>query len=158
MLMRLMAAAAVTLALAAPVRAQAADDNLQLFRSVQKQVLQYPHFTIFDSVHAQFDEGVVTLSGKVTMPYKRNDLEKRVAKVDGNRAWLNIGSSSGVKVGDKFTLFNMGDAIVDPDTGQSLGASEKETGAGAVTEVQDRFAVITFTGSAKVKDTARKKQ
>jgi curli biogenesis system outer membrane secretion channel CsgG len=84
-------------------------------------------------------------------------LEGRIAKVDGNRAWLNIGSSSGVKVGDKFTVFNMGDAIVDPDTGQSLGASEKETGAGAVTEVQDRFAVITFTGSAKVKDTARKK-
>lgn len=80
---KLMAAAAVTLALAAPVRAQAADDTLQLFRSVQKQVLQYPHFTIFDSVHAQFDEGVVTLSGKVTMPYKRNDLEKRIARVDG---------------------------------------------------------------------------
>ena len=89
MLMRLMAAAAVTLALAAPVRAQAADDTLQLFRSVQKQVLQYPHFTIFDSVHTQFDEGVVTLSGKVTMPYKRNDLEKRIARVDGVTAVKN---------------------------------------------------------------------
>ena len=84
-------------------------------------------------------------------------LEGRVAKVDGNRAWLNIGSTSGVKVGDKFAVFNVGDAIVDPDTGQSLGASEKETGAGAVTEVADRFAVITFTGAAKVKDTVRKK-
>jgi hypothetical protein len=85
-------------------------------------------------------------------------LEGRIAKVDGNRAWLNIGSSSGVKVGDKFAVFNVGEAIVDPDTGQSLGASEKETGAGAVTEVAERFAVITFTGAAKVKDTARKKQ
>jgi curli biogenesis system outer membrane secretion channel CsgG len=84
-------------------------------------------------------------------------LEGRIAKVDGNRAWLNIGSSSGVKVGDKFVVFNAGDAIVDPDTGQSLGSSEKETGSGAVTEVQERFAVITFTGAAKVKDTARKK-
>jgi curli biogenesis system outer membrane secretion channel CsgG len=84
-------------------------------------------------------------------------LEGRIAKVDGNRAWLNIGSSSGVKVGDKFAVFNVGEAIVDPDTGQSLGASEKETGAGAVTEVAERFAVITFTGAAKVKDTARKK-
>jgi curli biogenesis system outer membrane secretion channel CsgG len=84
-------------------------------------------------------------------------LEARIAKVDGNRAWLNIGSSSGVKVGDKFAVFNVGDAIVDPDTGQTLGASEKETGAGDVVEVQDRFSVITFTGAAKVKDTARKK-
>jgi curli biogenesis system outer membrane secretion channel CsgG len=85
-------------------------------------------------------------------------LEARIAKVDGNRAWLNIGSSSGVKMGDKFAVFNMGDAIVDPDTGQSLGASEKETGTGAVTEVAERFSVITFTGAAKIKDTARKKQ
>lgn len=85
-------------------------------------------------------------------------LEGRVAKVDGNRAWINIGSAAGVKVGDKFTLFNIGEAIVDPDTGASLGADEKETGSGAVTEVQERFAVITFTGAAKVKDTARKKQ
>jgi curli biogenesis system outer membrane secretion channel CsgG len=84
-------------------------------------------------------------------------LEGRIAKVDGNRAWLNIGTTSGVKVGDKFAVFNVGDAIVDPDTGQSLGASEKETGAGAVTEVAERFAVITFTGAAKVKDTVRKK-
>ena len=30
-------------------------------------------------------DGVVTLTGKVTMPYKRNDIEKRVAKVDGVR-------------------------------------------------------------------------
>jgi hypothetical protein len=55
-------------------------------------------------------------------------------------------------------VFNIGEAIVDPDTGASLGADEKETGSGAVTDVQERFAVITFTGTAKVKDTARKKQ
>ena len=29
------------------------------------------------------DEGVVTLGGKVTMPYKRDDIGKRVAKVEG---------------------------------------------------------------------------
>jgi curli biogenesis system outer membrane secretion channel CsgG len=85
-------------------------------------------------------------------------LEARIAKVDGTRAWLNIGSAAGVKVGDKFAVFSIGEAIVDPDTGASLGADEKETGTGAVTEVQERFAIITFTGSAKVKDTARKKQ
>jgi curli biogenesis system outer membrane secretion channel CsgG len=85
-------------------------------------------------------------------------LEGRVAKVDGNRAWVNIGSSSGVKVGDQFAVFNVGEAIIDPDTGQSLGASEAETGAGAVTEVAERFAVIEFTGAAKIKDTVRKKR
>jgi hyperosmotically inducible protein len=62
--------------------ARAADkENLQLFRDVQRQVLQYPHFTIFDNVEAQVDHGIVTLVGKVTMPYKRDDLERRVGKL-----------------------------------------------------------------------------
>jgi len=82
MVTRLMAVALMLLALAAPARAAGDDANLQVFRDVQKQVLQYPHFTIFDSVNAEIENGVVTLHGKVTMPYKRNDIEKRIAKVD----------------------------------------------------------------------------
>jgi hyperosmotically inducible protein len=80
MLAKLLIAAVVALTLSAPATA-AENENLQLFRDVQKQVLRYPHFTIFDSVHANVDNGHVTLVGKVTMPYKRTDLEKRVAKV-----------------------------------------------------------------------------
>jgi curli biogenesis system outer membrane secretion channel CsgG len=83
-------------------------------------------------------------------------LEGKVAKVDGNRAWINIGSSSGVKAGDKFRIFAIGEELLDPDTGQKLGADEKESGTGAVTEVQEKFAVITFTGAARVKDVVRK--
>jgi hyperosmotically inducible periplasmic protein len=79
---KFMAAALVLLALAAPAGA-AQRENLQVFRDVQKQVLQYPHFTIFDSVKAEINDGAVTLVGKVTMPYKRNDIEKRVAKLPG---------------------------------------------------------------------------
>ncbi len=85
-------------------------------------------------------------------------LEGKIAKVDGKNAWLNIGSAAGVKIGDKFVVFNVGDAIVDPDTGLALGAPEKQTGTGEVMEIADRFAVIAFSGVAKVKDTVRKQQ
>jgi hyperosmotically inducible periplasmic protein len=64
-------------------------ENLQIFRDVSSQVLRYTQFTVFDSVHANVDEGVVTLTGKVTMPYKRTDIEKRVARVDGVREVRN---------------------------------------------------------------------
>ena len=47
---------------------------------------RYAQFTIFDDVNANVKDGVVTLTGKVTMPYKRDDIEKRVAKVDGVRS------------------------------------------------------------------------
>jgi hyperosmotically inducible protein len=64
-------------------------DNLQLFKAVQKQVLNYAHFTIFDSVNMQIDEGTVTLTGWVTMPYKSSDIERRVSRVDGVTGVVN---------------------------------------------------------------------
>src|SRR5438874_3709358 len=82
MFARFVAAIIVVLALSAPAWA-AERTELEVVRDVQKQVLTYPQFSIFDAVQMQIDEGVVTLLGKVTMPYKKNDLEKRVAKVDG---------------------------------------------------------------------------
>ena len=82
MFARFIAAAAVVLAMSAP--AFAADSgNLQLFRDVSRQVLRYPHFTVFDNIQADVNEGVVTLTGKVTMPYKSTDIEKQVAKLAG---------------------------------------------------------------------------
>ena len=59
--------------------------NLQVFNDVAKSVNRYAHFTIFDDVNAKVVDGVVTLTGKVTMPYKRDDIMKRVAEVDGVR-------------------------------------------------------------------------
>src|SRR5262245_63812322 len=81
MFARFVATALVVLAAATSAGATAQKENLQLFREVQQQVLQYPHFTIFDSVSAQVDQGTVTLIGKVTMPYKKNDIERRVSKL-----------------------------------------------------------------------------
>lgn len=80
MFIRRIATALLVLALGAPVLAA---ENLQTFRDVQRQVLGYPHFTIFDSVSAQVEDGVVTLIGKVTMPYKAREIEKRVRRLSG---------------------------------------------------------------------------
>ena len=87
MLRKLAATAALVITLGAfgfTTPAAAADkENLQLFKAVQKQVLNYTHFTIFDSVNTQINDGVVVLTGWVTMPYKSHDLERRVGRVDG---------------------------------------------------------------------------
>jgi hyperosmotically inducible periplasmic protein len=82
MFTRVVATVIVTLAMSAPSWA-AAPGDFQIFQDVSKQVLRYSQFTIFDSINAEVVEGVVTLTGKVTMPYKRNDIERRVAEVAG---------------------------------------------------------------------------
>jgi curli biogenesis system outer membrane secretion channel CsgG len=83
--------------------------------------------------------------------------EGRIIKVDADKAWINLGASAGLKVGDAFNIIAVGEELIDPDTGAKLGADEKETGSGTVTEVQEKYAIITFTGTAKAKDTIRKK-
>ncbi len=57
--------------------------DLQVFNDISKAVSRYAYFTVFDNVGAAVKNGVVTLTGQVTMPFKRDDIEKRVAKVDG---------------------------------------------------------------------------
>ena len=73
------------LLLTASVAGAATDErkDLQILKDVATSVDRYTQFTVFDDVSASVKDGVVTLTGKVTMPYKRSDIEKRVAKVNG---------------------------------------------------------------------------
>src|SRR6185503_8651434 len=88
---RFLASASLMLALTVPAAAQQPSSaqasvnrtSLQIFRSVQRQVLTYPHFSVFDSINAKIKDGTVTLTGKVTMPFKRTEVEERVRKISG---------------------------------------------------------------------------
>jgi hyperosmotically inducible protein len=71
------------------VMAQVERKDLQVFNDISKTVNRYAFFTIFDDVSANVENGTVTLTGKVTMPYKRDEIEKRVAKVDGVQRVVN---------------------------------------------------------------------
>jgi len=77
-----------TMAAAAPASVTPRKD-LQIARDIVTSVDRYTRFTIFDDINANVKDGVVTLSGKVTMPFKRDDIEKRVASVDGVRGVHN---------------------------------------------------------------------
>ena len=57
--------------------------NLAVFKDVSNQVLGYVNFTVFDDISASVENGVVTLTGHVTMPYKKDDIARRVSRVTG---------------------------------------------------------------------------
>jgi hyperosmotically inducible protein len=56
---------------------------------VGRQIRMYPQFTIFDDVKGMVEGGVVTLTGKVTMPYKRDDIGRKAASITGVREVVN---------------------------------------------------------------------
>jgi len=87
MMSRLLTIAGACVLTATVAAAYAGEDrkDLQVFKDISKAVLRYSQFTIFDSVDANVKDGVVTLTGRVTMPYKKDAIEKRVAKIDGVR-------------------------------------------------------------------------
>ena len=83
---RILIAGLLALALSGIARADEVErKDFQVFQGVARQVQQYVNFTVFDSVNASVQDGIVTLTGKVTMPYKVDDLSRRVARVEGVR-------------------------------------------------------------------------
>ena len=76
-------AAAAAVVLSANVALADTRKDFQVFKDVANSVNRYAWFTIFDDVSANVHGGVVTLTGKVTMPYKRDDIAKRIARLDG---------------------------------------------------------------------------
>jgi hyperosmotically inducible protein len=73
---------AITMLMGTSAYAQDRKD-LQIFRDISSQVQRYSQFTIFDNIEASVTEGRVELTGWVTMPFKKNDIERRVRRVDG---------------------------------------------------------------------------
>jgi len=69
----------------------AAESQQDLVKELVNKVLTYPHFTVFDDIGFQIeDEGIVVLTGYVTEPFKKTDLEERVGKVTGVRELKNV--------------------------------------------------------------------
>ena len=102
-------------ALAAGVASADAGDrkDLQLFNDVAASVNHYTQFTIFDDVNVEVKDGIVTLSGNVTMPYKRNDIHERVANVSGVQQVRNNLKVLPVSTSDDQLRYRIARAIYD---------------------------------------------
>ena len=56
----------------------------------------------------------------------------KIAKVAGNKIYINAGRKTGLKVGDKLDVYHVGEDIIDPDTHQKIGATEDKVGQAVV--------------------------
>ena len=63
--------------------------DTKIASEIGRQIDRYAQLTIFDYVSGTVDNGVVTLTGKVTMPFKKNDIGRKAAQVSGVREVLN---------------------------------------------------------------------
>jgi len=85
--------------------------DLQVFNDIADQVNRYTQLTIFDSISASVTDGKVVLSGWVTMPFKRDDIERRVRKVESVTAVDNQIGVLPVSILDNELRFRIARAI-----------------------------------------------
>jgi osmotically-inducible protein OsmY len=72
------------------VRAVAAPQvDADIQSEVVDAVLGYVYYGVFDSIGVGVDHGVVTLTGSVLEPWHKDDLQKRVARLEGVREVKN---------------------------------------------------------------------
>ena len=56
----------------------------------------------------------------------------RVAKVTGEKIYINAGRKSNLTIGERLKFYDLGEAIIDPVTGLEIGREEQRVGVGEV--------------------------
>lgn len=63
----------------------------------------------------------------------------KVITVKDGFVFVNAGTSAGIKIGDKMTVFGVGEALIDPDTGMNLGAEETKAAIIEIVKIDKKF-------------------
>jgi osmotically-inducible protein OsmY len=77
------------------------ESDKKVAEEVRKKVLGHPSFTVYDDVRLAVDKGHVALAGRVTMPYKANEIEERASKVLGVQSVTNEIETLPLNIGDE---------------------------------------------------------
>ncbi len=95
----------------------------------------------------------------ITEKMEERPWQGRVIKVSDNTVYINAGSEMGISVSDAFCVYNLGEELIDPETGLSLGAEKSKIGEIQVSSVEPKFskAVIVSGSGFKSNDIVEKK-
>lgn len=68
-----------------------------------------------------------------------------VIQVKGKRIWVNRGNDSGMKMGERFIVYEPGEELIDPQTGENLGSAEMEVGEAKVVRINPKVTLLDIT-------------
>lgn len=96
---------------------------------------------------------IATLSNKIAQKISADLLQSiypiKVLNVTGNMLYLNMGGVN-VKKGQRFTIYHLGEKLIDPYTNESLGRMETEAGTATIVDVKPKFAVAKLNEQSGV--------
>jgi curli biogenesis system outer membrane secretion channel CsgG len=65
----------------------------------------------------------------------------KIIKSDGRKIYINGGLNRGLSVGDRYSVYSVGEALIDPDTGLQLGSTDEMIGVIEIAEVKEKYAI-----------------
>jgi curli biogenesis system outer membrane secretion channel CsgG len=105
----------------------------------------YSRTPIGQAVIASINEAVYELAKQIGSKPATGS----IIKVEGGQAYINLGTGA-VNQGDRLAVVRPGEALIDPETGISLGSTETPVGEVQVSTVQDRFSIAMVQGGARL--------
>lgn len=99
---------------------------------------KYAKTPIGQAVIAGINQGVFELIKQVGA----RPAEGSVVKADAAQIYTNLGADT-VSVGERLRVMHEGEALIDPETGISLGGSMTQLGEIQVTQVQEKFSIAS---------------
>ena len=107
---------------------------------------------IGEATNAAVTEAANGLDEKAaSLPTREIQIDGLVADVDGSHLILNVGKSTGVKVGDTLKITRIGREIKDPATGAVLRRTDSELGTIKITQVDAGSSEGDYSGQPGVK-------
>ncbi len=81
------------------------------------------------------DNAVVKIAEKL----EKIPFEGRIIKVEGATIYTNIGQRNGAAAGSIFNVYTLGEELVDPQSGESLGSEKTKQGSIKIASVEEKF-------------------
>ena len=101
----------------------------------------YSRTPVGQAVIAAIHKGIYELIGEIGA----QPASGSVIRVSGSKVYLNLGSGI-VNIGDKLDVYSVGEELIDPETGISLGSEEEIIGALQITDVKEKYSLAQAMG------------
>lgn len=105
----------------------------------------------FDFGKEGFDETIIGKAARKAVDDVAAELSKKfdeagggavkIIKITGKQIYINSGGADGEKEGHVYGIYRMGEEMIDPDTGESLGSEETKIGTAKVVKVTPKYSV-----------------
>ena len=83
------------------------------------------------------DQAIVEIANNL----KNVPIRGKVIKVSGSKIYINLGGRNGVSPSTQFDVYQPGEELIDPDTGENLGSEITKRGAIKVSAVKEKFSI-----------------